>query len=82
MPPRPRTTTELQGAAITRDAQSLRRLVSENIDSVRFQMARAEEIVQQSREIVARVKLSLAHAQRIHDEMAGPGNPPIHRDRE
>jgi hypothetical protein len=62
------------------DAELLRRSIHENMDSARAQIERSQQIVTHARELIERVKLSLAHSQRIHNEMAGHGNRVIRRD--
>ncbi len=57
--------------------EGLRRSLHENIDSARAHVERSHEIVSHARELIARVKRSLAQAQRLQDDQSRPGNPPI-----
>ena len=57
--------------------ESLLQSIHSNIDVAREQVQRSHRIVAQSRELIARVKLSLARSHSIQHAMQGPPNPPI-----
>src|ERR1041385_9319522 len=57
--------------------ESLVQSIHSNIDMAREQVERSHRIVAQSRELIARVKLSLARSHSIQHAMQGPPNPPM-----
>ena len=56
---------------------SLVQSIHRNMDIARRQIERSHEIVAQSRELIARVKHSLARSHSIQLGLQGPGNPVI-----